>query len=65
MLLTTLRPGDVLVMAAECYYATRRLASGLLTDIGVQVQFVADDDVIRPSRRCDSRVAGKSEQSEA
>ena len=47
VLMTTLRPGDVLVMAAECYYATRRLASGLLTDIGVQVQFVADGDVIR------------------
>lgn len=33
VLLTALRPGDVLVMAAECYYATRRLATGLLTDI--------------------------------
>jgi cystathionine gamma-lyase len=47
VLLTTLRPDDVLVMAAECYYATRRLAAGLLTDIGVQVHLVADAEVSR------------------
>src|SRR5450432_595799 len=47
VLLTALRPGDVLVMAAECYYATRRLATGLLTDIGVQVHLVSDDEVGR------------------
>ena len=47
VLLTALRPGDVLVMAAECYYATRRLAAGLLTDIGVQVHLVSDDEVGR------------------
>ncbi len=47
VLLSCLRPGDVLVMAAECYYATRRLASGLLTDIGVQVHLVPDAEVIR------------------
>jgi cystathionine gamma-lyase len=47
VLLTALRPGDVLVIAAECYYATRRLATGLLTDIGVQVHLVGDDDVMR------------------
>jgi O-acetylhomoserine/O-acetylserine sulfhydrylase-like pyridoxal-dependent enzyme len=34
-------------MAAECYYATRRLAAGLLTDIGVQVHLVSDDEVSR------------------
>ena len=47
VLLTALRPGDVLVMAAECYYATRRLATGLLTDIGVQVHLVPDGEVSR------------------
>jgi len=47
VLLTALRPGDVLVMAAQCYYATRRLAAGLLTDIGVQVRFLSDDEVGR------------------
>ena len=35
VLLSSLRPGDVLVMAADCYYATRRLATGVLTEIGV------------------------------
>jgi cystathionine gamma-lyase len=47
VLLSCLRPGDVLVMAAECYYATRRLATGLLTDIGVQVRLIPDAEVSR------------------
>jgi cystathionine gamma-lyase len=47
VLLSCLRPGDVLVMAADCYYATRRLATGLLTDIGVQVRLVPDAEVGR------------------
>lgn len=45
VLLSTLRPGDVLVMTADCYYASRRLAQGLLTEIGVQSRIVPDDEV--------------------
>jgi cystathionine gamma-lyase len=40
VLLTALRPGDTLVMADDCYYATRRLAEGLLTDLGVSAHLV-------------------------
>jgi len=47
VLLSSLRPGDILVMAADCYYATRRLATGVLTDIGVQVRLVPDAEVGR------------------
>jgi len=47
VLLSTLRRGDVLVMADDCYYATRRLANGLLTDIGVEVRLVPDADLSR------------------
>jgi cystathionine gamma-lyase len=36
----TLRPGDVLVLAADCYYTVRRLAAGWLEAIGVQVRQV-------------------------
>ncbi|MGH8891027.1 MAG: PLP-dependent transferase, partial [Acidothermaceae bacterium] len=45
VLLSTLRPGDVLVMTADCYYASRRLAQGVLTEIGVQSRIVPDDEV--------------------
>ena len=47
VLLSSLRPGDVLVMSDDCYYATRRLATGLLTDIGVTVHLVPDAEVGR------------------
>ena len=40
VLLSSLRPGDVLVMADDCYYATRRLAQGILAEIGVSVRLV-------------------------
>jgi cystathionine gamma-lyase len=43
VLLATLRPGDTLVMADDCYYATRRLAEGLLTAIGVHTRLVPLD----------------------
>jgi cystathionine gamma-lyase len=36
----TLRPGDVLVVAADCYYTVRRIATGWLEAIGVQVRQV-------------------------
>ena len=45
VLLSTLRPGDVLVMADDCYYATRRLARGVLAEIGVEVRLVPAADV--------------------
>lgn len=45
VLLSTLRPGDVLVMADDCYYATRRLAQGILAEIGVQVRLVPSADL--------------------
>jgi len=45
VLLSTLRPGDVLVMTADCYYASRRLADGVLADIGVHARIVPDDEV--------------------
>ncbi len=40
VLASSLRAGDVLVMASDCYYATRRLAEGLLSEIGVVVRLV-------------------------
>lgn len=40
VLLSLLRPGDVLVMADDCYYATRRLAQGILAEIGVEVRLM-------------------------
>jgi cystathionine gamma-lyase len=40
VLLSSLRPRDVLVMADDCYYATRRLAHGVLAEIGVEVRLV-------------------------
>jgi cystathionine gamma-lyase len=47
VLLSTLRPRDVLVMTADCYYASRRLAQGVLSEIGVQARIVPDDEVLR------------------
>ncbi len=51
VLQSTLRPGDVLVMADDCYYATRRLAQGILTEIGVEVRLV-------PSANIGAQLAG-------
>jgi cystathionine gamma-lyase len=40
VLLTVLRPGGVLVLPTDGYYAMRRLAAGLLTELGVEVREV-------------------------
>jgi len=40
----TLRPGDVLVLAADCYYTIRRMAAAWLEEIGVQVRLVPTRD---------------------
>jgi cystathionine gamma-lyase len=40
----TLRPGDVLVLAADCYYTIRRMAAAWLEAIGVQVRLVPTRD---------------------
>jgi cystathionine gamma-lyase len=40
----TLRPGDVLVLAADCSYTIRRMAAGWLEGIGVQVRLVPTRD---------------------
>jgi cystathionine gamma-lyase len=40
----TLRPGDVLVLASDCYYTVRRMAAGWLEAIGVQVRLVPTRD---------------------
>lgn len=45
VLFSTLLPGDVLVMSADCYYASRRLADGMLADIGVQSHIIPDDEL--------------------
>ena len=37
---TTLRPGDVVVLAADCYYTVRRLAAGWLEPLGIEVRLV-------------------------
>jgi cystathionine gamma-lyase len=37
---TTLRPGDVVVLAADCYYTIRRLAAGWLEPLGIEVRLV-------------------------
>jgi cystathionine gamma-lyase len=47
VLLSALRPGNTLVMTSQCYYATRRLAEGLLSDLGVQVRLVPDAEIGR------------------
>jgi cystathionine gamma-lyase len=41
---TVLRPGDAVVLAADCYYTVRRLAGGWLEAIGVQVRQVPTRD---------------------
>jgi cystathionine gamma-lyase len=58
VLQSTLRPGDVLVMADDCYYATRRLAQGILTEIGVQVRLVPWADIGVPSADIGAQLAG-------
>ena len=40
----TLRPGDVLVLASDCYYTIRRMAAAWLEEIGVQVRLVPTRD---------------------
>ena len=42
VLLSTLRPGDRLVMTSGCYYATRRFAEQTLSGLGVRTTFVPD-----------------------
>jgi cystathionine gamma-lyase len=37
---TTLLPGDVIVLAADCYYTIRRLAAGWFERLGIQVRLV-------------------------
>jgi cystathionine gamma-lyase len=37
---TTLKPGDVLVLAADCYYTIRRLVAGWFERLGVEVRLV-------------------------
>jgi len=45
VLLTVLRPGDTLLIADDCYYASRRLAGGLLNEIGVHSRLVPLDQL--------------------
>lgn len=45
VLLSVLRPGDVLVLPSDGYYTVRRLADGLLTETGVQVRTLATRDL--------------------
>src|SRR5436190_7470896 len=37
---TVLRPRDVLVLAADCYYTIRRMAAGWLEPLGIEVRLV-------------------------
>src|SRR5437868_4713540 len=37
---TTLRPGDALVLASDCYYTVRRLVAGWLEPFGITVRLV-------------------------
>src|SRR5437667_4062466 len=37
---TTLLPGDLVVLAADCYYTVRRLAAGWLEPLGIEVRLV-------------------------
>jgi cystathionine gamma-lyase len=37
---TTLRPGDAVVLAADCYYTIRRLAAGWFERLGIEVRLV-------------------------
>jgi cystathionine gamma-lyase len=45
VLLTALRPGDTLLMADDCYYATRRLAQGFLKDFGINARLLPLDQL--------------------
>lgn len=45
VLLTALRPGDTLLIADDCYYATRRLAAGLLKELGVRSRLLPLDQL--------------------
>ncbi|MBX6371930.1 MAG: cystathionine gamma-lyase [Acidothermus sp.] len=38
VLSAVLRPGDLLLIADDCYYATRRFATGYLSEIGVRIR---------------------------
>ncbi len=40
----TLRPGDTLVLASDCYYTIRRVAAGWLEAIGVNVRLIPTRD---------------------
>src|SRR5258706_3972302 len=35
---TTLRPGDAVVLAADCYYTVRRMAAGGIDPMGIEVR---------------------------
>jgi cystathionine gamma-lyase len=37
---TTLRPGDAVVLASDCYYTIRRLAAGWFEQLGIEVRLV-------------------------
>jgi cystathionine gamma-lyase len=37
---TTLRPGDAVVLAADCYYTIRRLVAGWFERLGIEVRLV-------------------------
>jgi cystathionine gamma-lyase len=41
---STLRPGDALVLAADCYYTIRRLAAGWFERLGIEVRLVPTRD---------------------
>ena len=41
VLLSVLRPGDVLVLPSDGYYTVRSLAAGLLTELGVEIRTLA------------------------
>ncbi len=42
---TTLRPGDIVVVQADCYYTTRLIASGYFSEIGIQVKLVPAKEI--------------------
>jgi cystathionine gamma-lyase len=56
VLLSVLRPGDVLVLPSDGYYTVRDLADGLLTELGVQVRALSTPGQVPPDALAGARL---------
>jgi cystathionine gamma-lyase len=51
-----LRPGDLLVLPADCYYTTRLVAGGYFREMGVQIRQVPTAPVLDPAAMAGARL---------